>query len=69
VNAVAPGHVGTELTLRGRSNAESLDTWMRMTPIGRLAEPHEIANAVLLLAADAYATGSILTTDGGYTAP
>lgn len=70
VNAVAPGYVGTELTLRGRSNPEWFDTWMRMTPMGRLGEPREIANAVLFLAADAssYVTGSVLTIDGGYTA-
>lgn len=70
VNAVAPGYVGTELTLRGRSNEEWFGTWMRMTPMGRLGEPREIANAVLFLAADAssYITGTVLTVDGGYTA-
>ncbi len=70
VNAVAPGYVGTELTLRGRSNADWFGTWMRMTPMGRLGEPREIANAVLFLAADAssYITGTVLTVDGGYTA-
>ncbi|RWE28912.1 MAG: SDR family oxidoreductase [Mesorhizobium sp.] len=70
VNAVAPGYVATELTLRGRSNEEWFGTWMRMTPMGRLGEPREIANAVLFLAADAssYITGTVLTVDGGYTA-
>ncbi|MGD9481239.1 SDR family NAD(P)-dependent oxidoreductase [Shinella sp. G-2] len=70
VNAVAPGYVGTELTLRGRSNPEWFDTWMRMTPMGRLGDPGEIANAVLFLAADAssYITGTVLAIDGGYTA-
>ncbi|WP_337270198.1 SDR family NAD(P)-dependent oxidoreductase [Oryzifoliimicrobium ureilyticus] len=70
VNAVAPGYVGTQLTLRGRSNPEWFDTWIRMTPMGRLGEPREIANAVLFLAADAssYITGTVLTIDGGYTA-
>ncbi len=70
VNAVAPGYVATELTLRGRSNAEWFGTWMRMTPMGRLGEPREIANAVLFLVADAssYITGTVLTVDGGYTA-
>lgn len=41
VNAVAPGYVATELTLRGRSNTEWFDTWMHMTPMGRLGEPRE----------------------------
>ncbi len=37
-------------------------------PLGRIAEPEEIADAVLWLAASSYATGSALTVDGGYTA-
>lgn len=70
VNAVAPGYVATELTLKGRSNEAWFSTWMNMTPMGRLGEPREIANAVLFLAADAssYITGTVLTVDGGYTA-
>lgn len=70
VNAVAPGYVATELTLRGRSNPEWFGTWMNMTPMARLGEPREIANAVLFMAADAssYITGTVLTVDGGYTA-
>lgn len=70
VNAVAPGYTATELTLAGRSNEEWFSTWMRMTPQGRLAEPREIANAVLFLASDAasFVTGTVLAVDGGYTA-
>lgn len=70
VNAVAPGYTATELTLAGRSRPEWYDTWMRMTPMGRLGEPREVANAVVFLASDAasYITGTVLMVDGGYTA-
>jgi NAD(P)-dependent dehydrogenase (short-subunit alcohol dehydrogenase family) len=69
VNAVAPGYTATELTLAGRSKPEWFETWMRMTPMGRLGEPSEVANAVLFLASDAasYITGTVLYVDGGYT--
>jgi NAD(P)-dependent dehydrogenase (short-subunit alcohol dehydrogenase family) len=70
VNAVAPGYVATELTLRGMSNPEWREEWLRSTPLGRVAEPAEIAPAVVYLASDAssYVTGSVLVIDGGYTA-
>jgi len=37
-------------------------------PLRRIAEPEEIADAVVSLAGASYATGSVLTVDGGYTA-
>lgn len=69
VNALAPGYVATEMTLKMRAKPELFDVWMDMTPMGRCGEPSEIAAAVLYLAspASSYVTGSILAIDGGYT--
>jgi len=70
VNAVAPGYVGTEMTLKMRERPELFSVWTDMTPMKRCAEPAEIASTVLFLASPAasYITGSILSVDGGYTA-
>lgn len=62
VNAVAPGVTRTGMT------SDVSDDLLRNVPLGRIAEPEEIADAVLWLAASFYATGSVLTIDGGYTA-
>jgi NAD(P)-dependent dehydrogenase (short-subunit alcohol dehydrogenase family) len=70
VNAVAPGYINTEMTLRGRTNAEWNACWLEMTPMGRCGEPCEVASVVLFLASDAasYITGAVVSVDGGYTA-
>jgi NAD(P)-dependent dehydrogenase (short-subunit alcohol dehydrogenase family) len=70
VNAIAPGYVATDLTLKGLSNDEWRTEWLRSTPMGRVAQPSEIAPAALYLASDAssYVTGSVVVIDGGYTA-
>ncbi|OLL30816.1 short-chain dehydrogenase [Burkholderia sp. SRS-W-2-2016] len=71
VNAVAPGYVATELveTLQrnGQMNLQKIE---QRTPMGRLARPDEIANAIAFLASDAasYVTGSVLSVDGGWHA-
>lgn len=69
VNALAPGYVGTEMTLKMRERPELFNTWLDMTPMGRCGEPDEIAAAALFLAspASSYMTGSIVSIDGGYT--
>lgn len=69
VNALAPGYIGTEMTLAMRARPELFDVWMDMTPMGRCGEPAEIASAVVFLAsaASSYMTGSIVSIDGGYT--
>ena len=69
VNAVAPGYTATPLTKRGLETPGWRETWLGTTPMGRLAEPAEIAPAVLYLASDAssFVTGHTLVVDGGYT--
>ncbi len=68
VNSVAPGYTATPLTKRGLETPEWRETWLKETPMGRLAEPAEIAPAVLYLASDAasFVTGHTLVVDGGY---
>ena len=69
VNAVAPGYTATPLTREGLETPEWSEVWLRETPLGRPAEPAEIAPGVLYLASDAssFVTGETLFIDGGYT--
>jgi NAD(P)-dependent dehydrogenase (short-subunit alcohol dehydrogenase family) len=70
VNAVAPTWVDTEFIAALTANPELLDRIKGMTPLGRLAQPHEVADAILFLASPAAAmiTGHVLAVDGGYLA-
>lgn len=65
VNAVAPGHVGTD-TLEGEVSEERR-VIAASTPAGRLAEPDEIAGTVAFLASDdaGYFVGAVLSPNGG----
>lgn len=69
VNCVSPGYIGTEMTKRGMSNEVWKEFWLEMTPMKRVGQPQEVANAVLFLASDAatFATGTDLIVDGGYS--
>jgi NAD(P)-dependent dehydrogenase (short-subunit alcohol dehydrogenase family) len=69
VNSISPGYVGTEMTKRGMEIEEQRRVWLEGTPMNRVAEPSEIAPAVVFLASDAssYCTGTDLVIDGGYT--
>jgi 3-oxoacyl-[acyl-carrier protein] reductase len=64
-NVVAPGYVKTQLT--DVLPEEATAAMIQATPLGRVAEPHEIAGAVRFLASDAAAfiTGEVLLVDGG----
>lgn len=69
-NAVLPGHVETPLTAAAYADPAIALPMLAHTPLGRFAQPEEIAAAIVFLASDesAYMTGSQLTMDGGVTA-
>lgn len=70
VNAVAPAFTVSRLTRVRLDDAAFLDRLLDRVALGRIAEPADIARAVLFLASpDAgYITGAILPVDGGTTA-
>ena len=65
VNAGAPGFVKTAMT--GQIPKDVMDKIVESIPIGRMAEPWEIARAVLFLADEksSYLTGQVLSVNGG----
>ncbi|HUT47980.1 MAG TPA: SDR family oxidoreductase [Alphaproteobacteria bacterium] len=72
VNLVSPGATRTEMT-QALFEAMSEDAYARLiaeTPLGRVGEAEDIANACLFLASDesSYITGAILPVDGGQSA-
>ena len=69
VNAISPGAMWTPM-LRARAATEPghVDHLTAMHPIGRLAEPEEVAEAAVWLCSDAasFVLGHTLSVDGGY---
>lgn len=65
VNAVAPGFVKTAMT--DKIPKEIVEKIVETIPIGRMAEPWEIARAVVFLAEEksSYMTGQVLSVNGG----
>jgi NAD(P)-dependent dehydrogenase (short-subunit alcohol dehydrogenase family) len=64
VNALSPGGVA------GGQDAEFMRKYEARTPLGRLADPAELAGPLVFLASDesSYLTGHELRVDGGFTA-
>ncbi len=65
VNALAPGFILTEMVQQ--MPQKILDGMVSRTPIGRMGQPRDVANAYLFLASDeaAFISGAVLRVDGG----
>ncbi len=72
VNAVAPGAINSPMLFSEHATQALADNVVgrneQSIPMGAVAEPQEIARAILFLAKERHMTGSILRIDGGYTA-
>jgi len=70
VNAVAPTWVKTPFIAGLTEKPEIVEKIKQLTPLGRLAEPDDVANAILYLASPAagMVTGHIMVVDGGFLA-
>ena len=73
-NAVCPGYTRTRMLMRGIAAAEDPEAaeaeMLAIHPLGRIAEPREIANVVAFLASDeaSFVTGASILVDGGLSA-
>jgi NAD(P)-dependent dehydrogenase (short-subunit alcohol dehydrogenase family) len=69
VNAIAPGLVETRFASALVSNPDIVKQVVARTPLGRYAQPDEIAGAALYLASEAssFMTGQTMVVDGGMT--
>lgn len=70
VNTLFPGIIETPMTQSLSTSKELLDRLVQATPLQRLGQPTDIANAALFLASDdsSYITGAELVIDGGFSA-
>ena len=69
MNAVAPGPIETDRLREPFAKMEKEMEYspLRMTPLRRLGQPHEIAAAILYLASEdaGYVTGQVISVTGG----
>jgi len=70
VNAVLPGITQTKFATALTQNPDILEPLLRMVPLGRVAQPEEIAPMIAFLCSPAasYITGASFAVDGGYLA-
>jgi NAD(P)-dependent dehydrogenase (short-subunit alcohol dehydrogenase family) len=69
VNSVAPGFTHTGMTAKAYSDPQVRWAREKMIPLGRIAQPAEIARVAAFLLSDAsdYITGQTIFVDGGFT--
>lgn len=70
VNAIAPGWINTDLSRHpgwGRVDEKSLRYFKKISMLGRVGEPEEVASLILFLVSDesSFITGQVITIDGG----
>lgn len=68
VNAVAPWYVRTPLVEEVLAVPEKRQAILDRTPLGRIGEPQDVADAVVFLAGAPWITGVVLPVDGGFMA-
>lgn len=68
VNCIAPGYITTDMTSKAfNGDPERKQRVLTRTPLGRMGEPDDVANAAFFLASDAsgFITGEVIKVDGG----
>lgn len=68
VNSLLPGYIKTEMSEGSESGKVNAETWRKLTPMNRFAEPKEIADHITWMASPhaSFQTGAAVVVDGGY---